>query len=1123
MLADLSEQGDSQSTACQSNVTIDVGQEPILLETGEIGRQANGAVMLTCGKTVLYATACCTDHPVGDGSFTPLQVNYAERFSAAGRTSGGWLKRDGRPKDGEVLTARLVDRPLRPMFEPGWTNDTQVLIWVLSYDGINTPEPLAITAAAAALAISDIPLQKAVAGVRVGLLEGRGLVVNPTEQELQESSLDLMLAGTADALLMIEGYCDFLSEEQMVEAVRVGAEAVAKQCQAIEELRNRAGSPKRLETAHSTEALEARIETLCKADVEASYRNSAAKHERTAAVMAIQERVKSQLLEADSVQSASSLAEDDSVTEDLSVGTSGAQESTLSQFGRAFKHVEARVMRQMALEEDRRADGRACGQVRPITSRAGLLPSTHGSALFTRGETQTISVVTLGNEDDAQQVDNMALESASSRKFFLQYYFPPSSVGETGRVGMPSRREIGHGQLAERALTPIIPGAEEFPYTIRVESTVTESNGSSSMASVCGGYLALVDAGVPVSRPVAGVAMGLILEPSGQFRILTDILGSEDAMGDMDFKVAGDAENITAFQMDIKVEGITLDVLASALAEARKARQHILAEMTCCKPPPRGALAPNAPRIRRFTVDTDKLGMLIGPGGRNIRGLIEESGADEIKIIDNMKGLVEIMASSDEIADKAQQMVGRVLEDPEPGRIYRDAKVKSLEKFGLFVEILPGKEGLVHTSELDVNRSISVDSFNVGDTMDVKLMEVLDNGKLKLSRKAVQVAGGAEDVPLEQPEVGKIYRDCEVINIAPFGVFVEVLPNVSGLVHVSELDIGRSEVDDWAVGDTMDVKCLELMAGGKLKLSRRAVLLDDGGVAPRTPSMSPSPSIRTPPASPKTPTASPAAAPEVGRVYKDAVVKALQSTGLIVEVAPGIEGAVHMSELDVTFNPDLRCWQPGDTMDVKLLEVLDDGKVRLSRKAALLDQLGISYSDDTALQSEAPEAPEVGKIYRDAIVAGVSNFGLFVEIAPGVRGLCHISELDINRTPSTDAWENGDVITVKLIEVLKDGKLKLSRRAALLEDGGSRDEPPVGALVRDAPIKNVADFGVFVKISPGVKGLVHRSELVIRDDEAVADRFQVGDRIDVKVLEPLDDRRLALSQRAAQEAAAAWT
>ncbi|KAK9901313.1 hypothetical protein WJX75_005944 [Coccomyxa subellipsoidea] len=1088
----------------KSNVTIDIGQEPILLETGEIGRLANGAVVLTCGNTVLYATACCGDHAVGDGSFTPLQINYAERFSAAGRTSGGWLKRDGRPKDGEVLTARLVDRPLRPMFAPGWANDTQVLIWVLSYDGVNTPEPLAITAAAAALAISDIPLQKAVAGVRVGLLEGRGFVVNPSEQELQESSLDLMLAGTADALLMIEGYCDFLSEEQMLEAVRVGTEAVAEQCRAIEGWRKQVGCPKRHESAHSTESLEARIEALCRDDVEASYRHSARKQERTAAVMAIQERVKSQLAEADSLQSLASMSEDDSDAEGLSVGTSGAANSSmLSQFGRAFKSVEARVMRRMALGEDRRADGRRCDEVRPISSRAGLLPSTHGSSLFTRGETQTVAVVTLGSEVDAQRVDEMADEGPNSRKFFLQYYFPPSCVGETGRVGAPSRREIGHGQLAERALTPIIPDAEEFPYTVRVESTVTESNGSSSMASVCGGYLALLDAGVPVKRAVAGVAMGLILEPSGEFQILTDILGSEDAMGDMDFKVAGDADNITAFQMDIKVEGITIEVLTAALAAAREARRHILDEMDRCNPAPARCLAPNAPRIRRFTVNPEKLGQLIGPGGRYIRGLIEESGADDVKVIDNMKGIVEIMASSDEIAAKAQKMAERLLEEPESGRIYSGAKVDSVEKFGLFVEILPGKTGLLHSSELDVDRSVTPDTWSVGDMIDVKLLEILENGKLKLSRKALQVEAGAEEIPVEEPKAGKIYRDCKVVGCAPFGVFVEILPGADGLVHVSELDMAYAETDDWSVGDTMDVKCLEVMANGKLKLSRKAVLLEDGV------------------ASPASSAASTTGRPQLGSIYKDALVKKVGANGLIVEVAPGVEGTVQQTDVDVTTNPDLRSWQAGDTMDVKVTEVLADGRLRLSRKALLMDQLSIASDDVASTSSPPPEEPEIGKIYRNARVEGVSTFGVFVEILPGVRGLCHISELEVSRSTGTDAWEQGDRIDVKLIERLSDGKLKLSRRAVLLEDGDghSRSEPAVGEIVRACPIKSVADFGVFVKVAPGVKALVHRSQLDLDDFEEVADIYQVGDRIDVKVLQPYDDR-LTVSQIAAMEAAA---
>ncbi|KIY96871.1 polyribonucleotidenucleotidyltransferase, partial [Monoraphidium neglectum] len=470
------------------------------------------------GETVLYTTVCCENTPKGDGSFVPLQVNYQERFSAAGRTSGSYLKREGRPKDDDVLVARLVDRPLRPMFDKGWSNDTQVLQWVLSYDGVNQPEPLAITAAAAALMVSDIPLKKAVAGVRVALL-GEGLwVVNPTAVQMAASRLDLVMAGTKDAVLMIEGFCDFLSEEQMIEAVGVGERAISKMCAEMEEWAAKVGKPKRTDRVLLPAGLEERVIALTRDAVEAAYRAPTAKDVRTAAVEAARLAM---------VAAIEASGDFPGVTD--------------VQLQMAFKAAESSVMRGLVLREGTRADGRGVTDVRPITSRAALLPRTHGSALFTRGETQALCVATLGTAADAQRIDGIRSAASDSlagdsdsessgpgaaagrakdafETFYLQYFFPPSSVGETGRVGPAGRRELGHGELAQRALEAVIPSKDDFPYTVRVESTITESNGSSSMASVCGGCLAMLDAGVPLKEPVAGIAMGLILEPDGSFK-----------------------------------------------------------------------------------------------------------------------------------------------------------------------------------------------------------------------------------------------------------------------------------------------------------------------------------------------------------------------------------------------------------------------------------------------------------------------------------------------------------------------------------------------------------------------------------------------------------------------------
>ncbi|GFR41812.1 hypothetical protein Agub_g2582 [Astrephomene gubernaculifera] len=728
------------------------GRQPIRLETGEIARQAGGAVMAVCGETHLLATACCSAAPVGDGSFVPLTVNYSERFSAAGRTSGGFVKRDGRPRDSEVLVSRLVDRPLRPMFAKGWANDTQVLEWVMSYDGVNEPEPLAITAAAAALLISDIPLKKAVAGVRVGLLPEVGLVINPTVQEMEVSRLDLMMAGTRDAVLMIEGFCDFLTEEQLIEALALGHRAIASLCDQMEVWAGRVGRPKRGDAVVGVpEQLQERLMGLVGAQLREAYRTSLSKEVRATAVAAATAKA----------------------TEALAAAAEGENGAAVSytplQLSMALKSVESRVMRSLVLEEGVRADGRGVGDIRPISCRAGLLPRTHGSALFTRGETQALCVATLGSGSDALRPDSMRkveAEDADSGRFYLQYHFPPSCVGETGRVGAPGRRELGHGELAQRALAPVLPPLASFPYTVRLESTITESNGSSSMASVCGGCLALMDAGVPISRPVAGIAMGLILEQQQQHEaapppssppvvrhvVLSDILGSEDALGDMDFKVAGDAEAITAFQMDIKVEGITLDIMTAALAQAREGRRHILSRMLAsCQPAPAGQLSQHAPRVVRMKIDPSKVGAVIGSGGRTIKQLRESTGALEINLDD--EGTVDVLAPSEASASLTQEFIQLLAGDPEPGTVLRQRPVVSLAAFGCFVEICPGRQGLVHLSELCEGQVADVGAVvRVGQLVDVMVLNS-EGGKVSLSRRGVEAHDRGEVYPIRRAPV----------------------------------------------------------------------------------------------------------------------------------------------------------------------------------------------------------------------------------------------------------------------------------------------------------------------------------------------------------------------------------
>jgi len=709
-----------------SSCCFEIGGKQVTIETGEIGRQANGAVVTTCGETVIYTTACADKGKPGDGSFLPLSVQYMERYSAAGRTSGGFIKRDGRQKDGEVLTSRLVDRPLRPMFCEGWAFDTQVLQWVLSFDGVNSPEPLAITAAGAALAISDIPLKKPVAGVRVGMI-GQEFVVNPTIQQMQDSPLDLTIAGTEDAVLMIEGFSDFLTEEQLLESVRVGAEAVSTICKHIQAWADKVGKPKSTDLVLPPQGLEAEVRAMAKEGLDRSFR-IAGKQERGRATDAVKEAVFKWLVE----------DPDGPMHPEVHVST-------------AFKKVCSEVVRNMVLDEKIRTDGRGLEDVRPIACRAGVLPRTHGSALFTRGETQALAVVTLGNTKSALRVDGMqsVSEDDDSKSFYLQYFFPPSSVGETGRHSIPGRRELGHGQLAERALLPVCPDASDFTYTIRAESTITESNGSSSMASVCGACLAMMDAGVPVKAMVAGVAMGLVLKDDGSFVVLTDILGTEDALGDMDFKVAGSREGVTAFQMDIKVEGITIDIMKQALEQARRGRLHILDRMGECRPYPAGEVRPFVPRVKRIEVPVDDIALIIGSKGATIKALIEESGAESINV--SQDGTVEILAPSSESVEKAVELIKQRTTRIQAGQIYRKCKVVSCVAFGCFIEIMPGKEGLCHISELDLKRVNAVeDVVKRGDLVDVKVLAVATNGKISLSRKALLADQSPEVILAEE-------------------------------------------------------------------------------------------------------------------------------------------------------------------------------------------------------------------------------------------------------------------------------------------------------------------------------------------------------------------------------------
>ena len=678
--------------------------QQLIFETGKIAKQANGAVSVRLGDTMVFASACASPKADEGVDFLPLRVDYQEKFFSAGKTLGGFIKREGRPTEKEVLVSRLIDRPLRPMFPDGYYNEVQILSYVWSYDGINQPDVLAICCASAALIISDIPFVKPVAAVRVGFIKG-AFCVNPSVEQMQSSDLDLVLAGTEDAILMIEGYCNFLTEQQVLDAIEFGHLEIKKICHALKEWAHEVGKEK------ASDQLSAIPENLLKW-IDKNLSKS------------MKEILHVQCKKTRDKQTADCQAE--------------AQKKLLEEgefsevdIGLAFKKTWAKHMRSMILDEGVRADGRGVEDIRSIDIEMELLPRSHGSCLFTRGETQSLAVCTLGGESMGQRFED--LDGEGLRRFYLQYFFPPFSVGEVGKSGSPGRREIGHGKLAERALSSILPTLESFPYTIRLESNITESNGSSSMASVCGGCLALMDAGVPINKPVAGIAMGLILEDH-KVAILSDILGLEDALGDMDFKVAGNGSGITAFQMDIKVEGITLRIMDKALKQAQRGLSTILKKMLDVRAHPKKELSIYAPRIETMQISPSKIAIVIGPGGKQIRSIIEQTG---VQIDINDSGLVSISSSNPEAMSKAKRIISDLTSEVEVGKVY-DGKVVSVVPFGVFVEVLPGKEGLCHISELSDTRIQDINAhIKEGAILSVKVLEINDRGQVRLSHKVL--------------------------------------------------------------------------------------------------------------------------------------------------------------------------------------------------------------------------------------------------------------------------------------------------------------------------------------------------------------------------------------------------
>ncbi|MGA2723997.1 MAG: polyribonucleotide nucleotidyltransferase [Bryobacteraceae bacterium] len=685
-------------------VEVDLDGRKITLETGKVAKQANGAVVVRSGDSVVLVTACMANEPKPGAGFFPLTVDYREYTYAAGKIPGGFIKREGRPSEKEVLTSRLIDRPVRPLFPEGFLYETQIIAMVLSADPEQDPNSLAIVGAAAALAISDIPFPYVLAGVRVGMKDGQYLA-NPTYTEGRESKLNIVVAGTEEGIVMVEAGAQQVSEEDVLGAIEFGHQCCKKIAAGIRELMKLAGKPKREFAAPALDqALYDQISKEVRAELTDALNTE--KHDKTEShtlVAAVKKRVVEALPEEQQAEAA-----------------------------KCLEALRERIFRHEMIENHRRPDGRAFDEIRTITIETGALPRTHGSALFTRGETQALVTITLGTKEDEQRIELLEPGESASKRFMLHYNFPPFSVGETGFMRGPGRREIGHGALAERALAPLIPTEEAFPYTMRVVSDILESNGSSSQATVCGASLALMDAGVPLAAHVGGIAMGLVMEGK-DYAILTDIAGAEDHYGDMDFKVAGTREGITALQMDIKIPNVTTAIMKQALEQARHGRLFILDKMYEALPRANASISPYAPRIYTLHIPTDKIRDVIGPGGKVIRGIIEQTG---VKIDVEDDGTVHVASADEASANKAIQIISDLTASAEVGKTYL-GKVVRLVDFGAFVEIFPGTDGLLHISEIAENRIRDVrDELKEGDQILVKVL-ALEGNKIKLSRKAV--------------------------------------------------------------------------------------------------------------------------------------------------------------------------------------------------------------------------------------------------------------------------------------------------------------------------------------------------------------------------------------------------
>ncbi len=684
-------------------VEIDLDGQKIILETGRIAKQAHGSVVVRSGDSVVLVSACSNEEPKTGASFFPLTVDYREYTYAAGKFPGGFIKREGRPSEKEILTSRLIDRPIRPLFPEGYMHETQVIAMVLSAGPERDPSTLAIVGAGAALAISDIPFGHVLGGVRVGSVNGK-LMANPTYEQTRDSKLNIIVAGTDEGIVMVEAGAQHATEAEVLEAIEYGHECCKKIAAGIRQLAAKVGKTKRtFTTPEINKELYAQIE----------------------------KQIRAELTDALNTKKYPKLESYHRVHEAKKKVVAGVPEEQQPEAADLFNRLKERIFRDEMLKDRRRPDGREFDEIRTIDCEVGVLPRTHGSALFTRGETQALVTVTLGTKDDEQRIE-MFDPSLTSKRFMLHYNFPPFSVGEVGFMRGPGRREIGHGALAERSIAAVVPDEKQFPYTLRVVSDILESNGSSSMATVCGATLAVMDAGVPIATPIAGIAMGLVLE-GNDYAVLTDIAGAEDHYGDMDFKVAGSRQGITGLQMDIKVQNVTTKIMQEALEQARKARLFILDKMVATIAEPRKEMSQYAPRIYTLTIPTDKIRDLIGPGGKMIRSIVDETG---VKIDVEDDGTVKIYASDGESAKAAIQRVTDIGAVAEPGKTYL-GKVVRIVEFGAFVEIFPGTDGLLHISEISENRIKNVrDELKEGDQIMVKVL-ALDGNKIKLSRKAI--------------------------------------------------------------------------------------------------------------------------------------------------------------------------------------------------------------------------------------------------------------------------------------------------------------------------------------------------------------------------------------------------